>query len=183
MRSHPHTKACGLPVPPAHAGWPALHCAAWVFLTCLHARRLAWGSCCCRGCREVHKCAPTTTLLRLDQPYNMYKGPHPCCLLDQVAVVQFSNDVRVEVHPRNLPLHELRMRLDHLVRPVCRCSWHFKHAHDVAPAVLAIVHRARCWPTCCACHYRGGWLGAMQKRPGKRGGAHVMRARQGSAPP
>lgn len=39
-----------------------------------------------------------------------------CRLPEQVAVVQFSNDVRVEVHPRNMPLHELKMRLEDLVR-------------------------------------------------------------------
>ncbi len=37
----------------------------------------------------------------------------------QVAVVQFSNDVRVEIAPRHLPLDELKRQLDEMVR-CCR---------------------------------------------------------------
>ena len=68
------------------------------------------------------------------------QGPPVTCVhwvMEQVAVVQFSNDVRVEVHPRNLPLHELRMRLDDLVSAAPMPAASHAHARIAAPCVIS----------------------------------------------
>lgn len=48
----------------------------------------------------------------------VYKRMSGCL---QVAVVQFSNDVQVEVAPQHMDIHKLKKRLDDMVSQLCHC--------------------------------------------------------------
>lgn len=62
----------------------------------------------------------------------------------QVSVVQFSNDVRVELSPQLMPMEQLRDHLGEMVRLITRCTNQAvslsvcQSAHDIIQQVLIL---------------------------------------------
>lgn len=74
----------------------------------------------------------------------------------QVAVVQFSNDVRVEVAPQNMPLDELKRQLDEMVRILS--DTHVTRSHDARSrnGVFLVVQHLKCLACLCQSRMNGG---------------------------